>query len=107
MLSAAAYNSKNVTDSIAEDQAYYAAESGIQATINVLRRNTEPSPLFNPTPSDPANKISFTKAVTLSTSNKSTDNNAVARLSRWLDYNYTPSGATSPDRVVLGKAPAD
>jgi type II secretory pathway component PulK len=52
MLTAAAVNTKNVSDAIAEDQAYYAAESGLQATINVLRRNTLPNPLFNPTPSN-------------------------------------------------------
>lgn len=102
MLTAASLNTKNVTDAIAEDQAYYAAESGIQATINVLRGNTSPSPLFNPTPSNSANKITFTKAVMLSTSNLSSDTSTKARLSRWLNYNYTPSGSSVPDRVVLG-----
>lgn len=107
MLTAAVVNSKNVTDAVSEDQAYYAAESGLQATINVLRGNTSPSPLFNPTPSNLANKISFTRAVNIATSNKSTDSSTTARLSRWLDYNYTSSGASSPDRVVLGTKPAD
>lgn len=106
MLTAAALNSRNVTDAVAEDQAYYAAESGLQATINVLRRNTSPNPLFNPTPSNSANQINFTKAVMLSTSNTTNDNYAKARMSRWLDYNYTPSGATVPDRIVLGQPAA-
>jgi hypothetical protein len=106
MLTAAAVNNKNVSDAIAEDQAYYAAESGLQATINVLRRNTLPNPLFNPTPSNDANKISYTKAVRVSTSNLSGDTSTSARLSRWLNYNYTPSGASNPDRVVLGTSAA-
>ncbi len=46
MLTASALNTKNVTDAVSEDQAYYAAESGMQATINVLRGNTCPDPLF-------------------------------------------------------------
>ena len=38
-------NTANVTDVSAEEQAYYAAESGIQSTINVLRGNTQPMSL--------------------------------------------------------------
>jgi hypothetical protein len=37
MLSAASSNSKNTTDVLAETKAFYVAESGIQAAINVLR----------------------------------------------------------------------
>ncbi|HEX8737181.1 MAG TPA: hypothetical protein VF721_17750, partial [Pyrinomonadaceae bacterium] len=33
-------NTANVTDVVAEQQAYYAAESGIQSALNVLRGNT-------------------------------------------------------------------
>ncbi|HEX9960945.1 MAG TPA: hypothetical protein VGB00_08435, partial [Pyrinomonadaceae bacterium] len=33
-------NTANVTDSVAEQQAYYAAESGIQSALDVLRGNT-------------------------------------------------------------------
>jgi hypothetical protein len=106
MMTAAALNTRNVTDAVAEDQAYYAAESGLQSTINVLRGNTLPNPLFSATPTDPANKISFTKAVKPSTSNTAADSSAAARLSRWLNYNYTPSGASAPDRVVLGTTAA-
>ena len=102
MLTAAALNSKNVTDAVAEDQAYYAAESGIQATINVLRGNTLPNPLFNATTTDSSNKITFIKAITPATSNTSTDPSTTGRLSRWLNYNYTPSGASAPERIILG-----
>ncbi len=37
MLSAVGANSRNSTDVLSETKAYYAAESGLQATINVLR----------------------------------------------------------------------
>ncbi|HEX8250895.1 MAG TPA: hypothetical protein VF599_22160 [Pyrinomonadaceae bacterium] len=36
-------NTANVTDAVAEQQAYYAAESGIQSALNVLRGNTTPT----------------------------------------------------------------
>lgn len=100
-------NTANVTDAVAEQQAYYAAESGIQSTINVLRRNTVPSPLINASKpsSDSDNKIDYARAITLSSSNKSDDPSADARLSRWLNYNYTPDGGTYPDRVTLGSEP--
>ena len=74
-------NTANVTDATAEQQAYNAAESGIQSSINVLRGNI----LLDPTkPSnDPIKEINFRKAVTSSTSNEDGDTSAVARLSRW------------------------
>jgi type II secretory pathway component PulK len=40
-------NAANVTDATAEEQAYYAAESGIQTVLNVLRGNTIPNPLID------------------------------------------------------------
>src|ERR1051326_9207998 len=40
MLSAVAASSKNNTDALSEYKAYYAAESGLQATINVLRNDS-------------------------------------------------------------------
>src|SRR5260370_23002337 len=77
-------------------QGYYSAESGLESALNVLRGNTAPDA------SMPAGtKINFRNAVTLTTSNLSTDTNTRARLSGWLTYNYTPSGATNPDRVAL------
>ena len=97
MLTASALNSKNVTDAVSEDQAYYAAESGLQATINVLRGNTSPSPLFNPTPTNSANGITFLKAIKTATSNVSGDSSTAGRLSRWLTYSTTYN-----DRILLG-----
>jgi hypothetical protein len=82
----------NAFDGTAETQAYYAAEAGMQATINVLRGNAPPSPLFVSNPSgsvDPQNKISFRKAVTVGTSNISGDTTGFPRLSRWLTYDGT------------------
>jgi len=43
----AALNSANVTDATAEQQAYNAAESGLQRTLDVLRGNTFPSVLLD------------------------------------------------------------
>ncbi|HEX8738032.1 MAG TPA: hypothetical protein VF721_22050, partial [Pyrinomonadaceae bacterium] len=123
----------------AEQQAYYAAESGIQSALDVLRGNTEAvepissafnqppantggadwawanpldlietrasaaaTPVASPSPDPLADKIDFRKAVTLSTSNRSTDTSTSARLSRWLNYNYTPTGQSVADRVTIG-----
>lgn len=95
-------NTANVTDSTAEQQAYNAAESGIQSAINVLRGNVPPNPLFNTSnPSSLENKIDFRKAVSLSKSNLSGDTSSEARLSRWMNYNYTPSDASQADRIKL------
>ncbi len=96
-------NTANVTDATAEQQAYNAAESGIQSAINVLRGNTTPSVLLDSSKpaTDPVNQINFRKAVTLSTSNLNGETSASARLSRWMNYNYTPSGATVADRITL------
>src|SRR2546427_5658286 len=88
----------NAGESSAEAEAYYAAEAGAQSVLNVFRGNVPPNPLFV---SDPiggvadANKMTFSGAVTSSTSNLSGDANP-PRLSRWLSYD-----ATYTDRVVL------
>lgn len=130
-------NTANVTDAVAEQQAYYAAESGIQSALDVLRGNTtviepiaslnEPppsnangedwawinplhwietrasaAPSPTPTPDATLNKIDFRKAVNPATSNKSNDNSTTPRLSRWLNYNYTPTGQAIADRVTMG-----
>jgi hypothetical protein len=97
-------NTANVTDSTAEQQAYNAAESGIQSAINVLRGNVPPSPLLNPSGSktDLSNRIDFRKAVTLKSSNIESDwgSDQPLRLSRWLNYGYRP--ARGEPRVTLG-----
>lgn len=100
LLLEASMNTANVTDAVAEQQAYNAAESGIQSAIDVLRGNTAPSPLIDPTQlaTHPNNRIDFAKAVKLSTSNTTGDVSTQARLSRWMNYNNT----TNPDRVTFG-----
>ena len=114
----ASMHTANVTDATAEEQAYYAAESGIQSVIHTLRHNTVPNPLIDPskTPyppdpdADPANKLDYFKAVRIPTSNQTNPTagacasanpplDCVARLSRWLNYG---NNAAFPDRVVLG-----
>ncbi len=104
VLLGAAVNTSNVTDAISEQQAYYAAESGIQSAVNVLRRNVAPNPLLDSTKSasHPNNKIDYYRAVKNDSSNKPGDTSANPRLSRWLDYNYTPPGESNPDRVTIG-----
>jgi hypothetical protein len=86
---------KNAADATSESQAYYAAEAGTQAVMGVLRGNAAPTPLFNATSTDVANKISFRKAVTLSLSNSQSDTSTKARLSRWLNYSASASDGTS------------
>lgn len=103
LLLAVATNTSNVTDSTAEQQAYNAAESGIQSAINVMRGNTPPNQLFDSTKpaTDPVNRIDFKKAVARSSSNLSTDTSTTARLSRWIPYDYQPE-TVSDWRVSLG-----
>lgn len=95
----------NTIDAAAEMQAYYGAEAGIQATLNVLRGNVLPNPLFVANPAGtvaPQNRIDFTKALRKSTSNLAGDPIALdPRLSRWLTYNYTTPGLGYPDRVGI------
>jgi hypothetical protein len=88
----------NTVDAAAEMQAYYAAEAGTQAVLNIFRGNVAPNPVFATDPFGgiaDANKISFRKAVTVSTSNVSGDT-TTPRLSRWMTYN-----STYTDRVTL------
>ncbi|MGI8639611.1 MAG: hypothetical protein ACR2MG_06615 [Pyrinomonadaceae bacterium] len=110
LLLEASMNTANVTDATAEEQAYYAAESGIQSVVNVLRGNVTPNPLINPSPlpSPGDNKIDYFKAVRLCTSNVTcncTNNTCTSsldtelRLSRWMKYD-----STYTDRVILGSS---
>jgi hypothetical protein len=95
----------NTIDAAAESQAYYGAEAGLQATLNVLRGRVMPNPLFVPNPTGGianANKISFAKAVDPATSNLATDPaGTLPRLSHWLAYSYTPPGSPIADRVGI------
>ncbi|HYW70458.1 MAG TPA: hypothetical protein VE961_05460, partial [Pyrinomonadaceae bacterium] len=91
-------NTANTADMAAETKAYYAAESGAQEVLQVMRGNVAPSPLFASNPMGgiaPENVITFRKAVTQATSNLSSDANN-PRLSRWLSYD-----STYTDRVPL------
>ncbi|MBA3766248.1 MAG: hypothetical protein H0W99_04525 [Acidobacteria bacterium] len=79
----------NAYDSTSETQAYYAAEAGLQATLNVLRGNVGPTVLtyraaITPADSNAAGDYATTAAT------------PYARLSKWLTYdpNFT-------DRVNL------
>ncbi len=59
----------NTFDASAELQAYYAAEAGVQETLNVLRGHVLPNPLFVANPAGtvaPQNRIDFRKALGLS-----------------------------------------
>jgi len=100
----------NTFDSVAEQQAYYGAEAGIQASLNVLRGNVLPNPLFVANPPGtiaPENKIDFRKAVTYANSNLASDATTGGfpkRLSRWISYNYTPTGLAYADRVTVSQA---
>lgn len=92
----------NTFDSTAEAQAYYGAEAGLQAALNVLRNHATS---ISPT----TLKMDFRKAVTINTSytsNRSGDPSTgagVARLSNWLPYtNY----ADATSRVVVNTGSA-
>ncbi|HEX8138397.1 MAG TPA: hypothetical protein VF544_12465 [Pyrinomonadaceae bacterium] len=83
-----AMSAANSHDSTSEMQAYYAAEAGLQATINVLRGNVSPS-------------LTYRDAVTPANSNAAgdpatTQASPFARLSKWLPYD-----ATVTDRVPI------
>ena len=86
----------------AELQAYYGAESGLEATLNALRGHTVPNGL-------PANtKIGFLTAVDPKKSNHPADDASLpARLSAWLPYHLVngevvkPAGANYSYSVVV------
>src|SRR5690348_15225493 len=59
-------NTANTADMAAETKAYYAAESGAQQVLQVMRGNVAPNPLFASNPTGgiaDANVITFRKAV--------------------------------------------
>src|SRR6185503_19987707 len=76
-------------DSIAETQAYYAAEAGLQQSLNVLRGNVT-TPTFT-----------FSTAADCGSGNKSGDATTHSRLSNWLAYRNATSYT---DRVALTPA---
>ena len=86
-------------DATAELQAYYGAESGLEASLNVLRGHVAPNGLPSGT------RIGFRNAVDITKSNRASDHSAVARLSGWLDYGndgrVTPAGAVFSYSVTV------
>lgn len=108
MLSSVSSHTANVSDVVSETKAYYAAESGIQATIHVLRGTTTPIEPFTAVGETgvASQMITYKRATNISESNYAGDASTVARLSRWIKYNYTPQGRAQPDRVVIGQTPS-
>lgn len=124
LILATSANSWNFTDATAEQQAYNAAENGIQTVVDVFRYKCtseisgashdgcriKPNPLYATTEGGTPiyedhklNKITFAKAVALSTSNNASDASPLARLSRILSY----SGTDADSRFnVVGPGPA-
>lgn len=111
----------NAIDATAELQAYYGAEAGMQAALNVLRGNVQPN-----TPVNPGliggllggvvgllnyvvnNALTFLGAITPTVGNLDSDptNNPDGtpfpnRLSRWLVYDYRSPGLSYNDRVRI------
>jgi hypothetical protein len=114
LLLEASTNTMNVTDATAEQQAYNAAESGIQSAVHVLRDNIilADADRIDPTKpaTDKANRINFVKALAVETSNRIDPSlctgpadeqpvDCTPRLSRWLQYHETEN-----DRVAIGSA---
>ncbi|HEU4835445.1 MAG TPA: hypothetical protein VFS90_13545 [Pyrinomonadaceae bacterium] len=85
-------SANNSVGSTAEMQAYYVAESGMQAALNVLRGNTKPLLVDG-------DKMSFRTAVIPSISNGG--NGGTSRFAGWLPYN-DPADAASLVPVTIG-----
>lgn len=74
------------------------AESGLQMALNVLRGNSVP---LNSYSAEFGNSIDFRKATHPQLSNRSGDPAQAARLSNWIDYNFSPTTGGFPDRFVF------
>ncbi|HZI61458.1 MAG TPA: pilus assembly PilX N-terminal domain-containing protein [Pyrinomonadaceae bacterium] len=93
----------SVTTSIegtAELQAYYAAESGLEDTLNIIRGHVAPHGIPSTT------RMNFLNAVDPETSNIDDDPSTVGRLTAWLDYDsddwrVTPTGGNYSYSVVV------
>lgn len=86
-------------DATAELQAYYGAESGLEATLNVVRGHVAPNGIAGTT------RMGFRNAVDPAKSNRANDTSTVARLSAWLNYDNSwrvrPAGANYSYTVVV------
>jgi len=87
-------------ESTAELQAYYGAESGLEAALHVVRGHVAPSWGVNP-----STKMGFRTAVDPNKSNRSSDHSTQSRLSAWIDYGgndrVTPTGANYSFSIVV------
>lgn len=88
-------------DSTAELQAYYGAESGLEAALNVLRGHVAPRGGLSA-----GTRIGFRSAVQLNRSNAPGDTATIAKLSGWLPYDnshsrITPGGVNYSYRVTV------
>jgi hypothetical protein len=92
-------------DATAEIQAFYGAESGLEAALNVIRGHSAASWGVNQ-----STQIGFRTAVDPDTSNRASDHSGQARLSAWLNYGgndrVTPAGANYSFSIVV-KDPDD
>lgn len=86
-------------DATAELQAYYGAESGLEASLNAIRGHVQSHGI----PGNP--KIGFRNAVDPAKSNRANDSSTNARLSGWLNYDndgrIRPTGANYSYSVVV------
>lgn len=86
-------------DATAELQAYYGAESGLEAALNAIRGHVQPNGIAGNT------KMGFLNAVKPSTSNRNNDSSTNARLSAWLNYDndgrIRPTGANYSYSIVV------
>ena len=93
----------SVTTSVegtAELQAYYAAESGLEDALNVIRGHVAPHGIASTT------RMNFRNAVDPAKSNIPSDPSAVARLTAWMDYDsddwrVTPTGGNYSYSVTV------
>lgn len=86
-------------DATAELQAYYGAESGLEAALNALRGHVQPNGIAGTT------RMGFRNAVSPATSNRNSDSSTTARFSAWLSYDndgrVRPAGANYSYSVVV------
>ncbi|HSK62479.1 MAG TPA: hypothetical protein VK893_01515, partial [Pyrinomonadaceae bacterium] len=86
-------------DATAELQAYYGAETGLEAALNAIRGHVAPNGIASTT------RMGFRNAVDPATSNHASDSSAVARLSAWLNYDndwrVRPTGANYAYSVAV------
>jgi hypothetical protein len=86
-------------EATAELQAYYGAETGLEAALNVIRGHVAPNGIAGTT------RMGFRNAVDPATSNRANDTSATARFSAWLNYDtdwrVRPTGANYAYSVVV------